>query len=60
MARVFVGKLDPAWGDTEGVRERSSGIGLPRKGIEGESCVSWSRDAIAVLKKMGTLQADFD
>lgn len=53
MARVFVGKLDPAWGATEGVREKFSGIGLPRKGYEGESCVR-------VLKKMGTLQADFD
>lgn len=60
LARVFVGKLDPAWGDTGGVREKFSGIGLPTKEVEGESCVSWTREAIDVLKRMGALQPDFD
>lgn len=60
LARVFVGKLDPAWGEADGVREKLSGIELPRKGVQGESCVSWAREAIGVLKKLGTLQADFD
>ena len=30
------------------------------KEVEGESCVSWTREAIDVLKRMGALQPDFD
>ncbi|KAL4782188.1 hypothetical protein BJX76DRAFT_369288 [Aspergillus varians] len=57
LARVYVGKL--AFG-TEGVRGRLSGIALPGRGVEGENCVSWTREAIGVLGDMGVLGEGFD
>ncbi|KAL5002914.1 hypothetical protein BDV10DRAFT_87017 [Aspergillus recurvatus] len=76
LGRVYVGKfhgqLSPAVSlssasqrDFESgvvrLRERLSGISVPRKELEREdNCVSWTKEAIAVLRDIGVVEEKFD
>ncbi|KAL4920681.1 hypothetical protein BDW62DRAFT_220667 [Aspergillus aurantiobrunneus] len=56
--------IDPLTGEGKEnwrFRERSSSDpAIAWKGVEGENCVSWTKEAVGVLRDMGVLEEGFD
>ncbi|KAL3497235.1 hypothetical protein BJX62DRAFT_4622 [Aspergillus germanicus] len=61
LVKVLVGKLDSRSVTVKEVERRFKEVPLPRKGEQlGENCVSWTKEAIGLLVKMGVLEGVLD